>query len=108
MQFGNSIKSIRRKSNLSQSELAEKCGISQTTLSQIEKGRKTPGRKTMTKICNTLDIPESIIYILAMEETDFPENKVPTFRLIYPSILNLALEIIDCEAGRKKLRVPGK
>jgi transcriptional regulator with XRE-family HTH domain len=110
MQFGNSIKSIRTRSNISQSALALKCGISQTTLSQIEKGRKIPGQRTIKKLCNTLEIPESVIYMLAMEEADFPECKARTFRLIYPSILNLALQIVDGESTIEdtKIKVQAK
>ena len=39
MTLGSSVKAYREKANLSQSELAEKAGISQAEVSRIEKGR---------------------------------------------------------------------
>ena len=68
MNIGLAIKSIRKKLSITQYELAEKCDLSQTSLSQIETGVKRPSQRTITKVCMVLDIPESIIYIVAMQE----------------------------------------
>jgi transcriptional regulator with XRE-family HTH domain len=94
MHPGQGIRSIRRKLNVPQNELARKCGISQTSLSLIETGVKRPGKKTMGKICEVFDIPESIIYIMAMQETDVTPAKADMYRLLYPSMVSLALQII--------------
>ena len=42
MNIGLAIKSIRKKLSITQYELAEKCDLSQTSLSQIETGVKRP------------------------------------------------------------------
>ena len=97
MHPGQGIRSIRRKLNVPQNELARKCGISQTSLSLIETGVKRPGKKTMEKICETFDIPESIIYIIAMQESDVPASKVGMYRLVYPSMVSLALQMVSAE-----------
>jgi len=97
MNIGLAIKAIRKKLSITQYELAEKCVISQTSLSQIETGTKRPSQRTISKICTVLDIPESIIYIVAMQESDVPESKKGMYDLIYPSIKSLALQMVNSE-----------
>jgi transcriptional regulator with XRE-family HTH domain len=94
MNVGTAIKSIRKKLSVTQNELAEQCGLTQTSLSQIETGVKRPSHRTISKICRSLDIPESIVYILAMQEADIPPAKKEIYGLIYPSMKSLALQII--------------
>lgn len=95
MNEGNSIRLIRKKLGLTQQEMADKCHLSQTALSQIENGLKRPSLKTLKKICTTLDVPEALIYILGMEHADIPENKRDVYNMLYPSIMQMALRIIS-------------
>lgn len=97
MNIGSAIKSIRKKLAITQYELAEKCDLSQTSLSQIETGIKRPSQRTITKVCSVLDIPESIIYIVAMQESDVPASKRGVYELVYPSIKSLALQMVSSE-----------
>jgi transcriptional regulator with XRE-family HTH domain len=97
MDIGTSIKSIRKKLGITQYELAERCNLSQTSLSQIETGLKRPSTKTINKICDVLEIPESIIYLLAMQDVDIPETKKDIYKMVYPSIKSLALQIVDAK-----------
>src|SRR6201996_4892119 len=97
MNIGLAIKSIRKKLSITQYELAEKCNLSQTSLSQIETGVKRPSQRTINKICMVLDIPESILYIVAMQETDVPPSKKGVYELVYPSIKSLALQMVSSE-----------
>lgn len=97
MNEGNSIRLIRKRMRLTQQEMAAKCGLSQTALSQIENGLKRPSLKTLKKICTALDVPEALIYILGMEQADVPENKKEVYNLLYPSIMQMALRIVTGE-----------
>ncbi len=97
MNIGSAIKSIRKKLAITQYELAEKCELSQTSLSQIETGIKRPSQRTITKVCNVLDIPESIIYIVAMQQSDVSPSKRGVYELVYPSIKSLALQMVSSE-----------
>jgi transcriptional regulator with XRE-family HTH domain len=54
--IGKKIKDERLKKSLKQYELAEKAGISNTYLSDIEVGRSAPSLKTLDKIAKVLDI----------------------------------------------------
>ena len=95
MDLGIAIKAVRKKLRMSQQELAERCKISQTSLSQIETGIKRPSQRTINKVCTVLDIPEAILYIVAMEEADVPPAKIGMYNLLYPSMKSLALSIAN-------------
>ncbi|MES2701209.1 MAG: helix-turn-helix transcriptional regulator [Bacteroidota bacterium] len=97
MNIGSAIKSIRKKLSITQYELAERCNLSQTSLSQIETGVKRPSQRTINRVCAVLDIPESIIYIVAMQEADVPPSKKGIYELVYPSIKSLALQMVSQE-----------
>lgn len=97
MNIGLAIKSIRRQLDITQYQLADRCNISQTSLSQIENGVKRPSARTIKKVCEVLDVPESIIYILGMQDTDVPESRKSVYEMLFPSIKNLALQIVSAE-----------
>ena len=97
MNIGLAIKAIRKKLAITQYELAERCELSQTSLSQIETGVKRPSQRTISKVCTVLDIPESVIYIVAMQEADVPPSKKSVYDLVYPSIKSLALQMVSSE-----------
>ena len=94
MNIGKAVKLIRTRLSITQSELADLCKCSQTSLSQIETSKKRPSQRTINKICTSLDIPESIIYIVGMEVADMPENKHGIYNLLYPSLKKLALQLV--------------
>ena len=94
MNIGSAIKSARKKAGLTQYELAERVGITQTSLSQIENGAINPSPKTQKKICEVLNISEPLLYILSIDEHDVPEEKKKLYETLYPSLQNLALELI--------------
>jgi len=50
----------RRK--LSQSELAKMSGVSQSTIAQIETGRKDPSISTLLKIAKALDVHMAVLF----------------------------------------------
>ena len=50
------IKEKREASGLSQHQLAKQLGITQTFLSEIERGRKNPSLEQFFRICEALDI----------------------------------------------------
>ncbi len=97
MNLGYAIRSVRKQMGITQYELADKCSISQTSLSQIENGIKRPSNRTIKRVCEVLDVPESVIYILGMQETDVPVSKKGVYDMLFPSIRNLALQIVGNE-----------
>lgn len=97
MNIGIAIRSIRRQIGITQYELAERCSISQTSLSQIENGVKRPSARTIKKVCEVLEVPESVIYILGMQETDVPVSRKGVYDMLFPSIRSMALQIVSTE-----------
>ncbi len=93
MNIGAAIRSIREGLCISQKELGTRCYISQSNLSRIESGTCNPSPDTVTKICRILDIPESLVYIMAMQEADVVECKKRVYKVIFPMIRDLALQI---------------
>lgn len=61
--LGRKIKEARSTLELTQAELAEKIGVSQNFLGDIERGVKLPGLPKLILLCNTLKI--SLDYLFA-------------------------------------------
>lgn len=95
MNLGNAIRSVRKELDISQRKLAESCGISQTSLSQIETGSKRPSQRTLKKICEVLNVPESILYILGFLSTDMSANTNAEYQKHLPSMQILAWKIVQ-------------
>ena len=97
MNVGEAIKNIRKAKDISQKELAERAGISPPSLSQIESGIQRPNPTTMQKLCKELDVPEPLIYILAMDINDVPSEKRGLYEVLFPTIRNMILQISGVE-----------
>ena len=72
MNLGQAIKQIR--GNMRQRDFANLVGISQTYLTQIEKGHKNPNISIVNKITKVTGIPPAIIMVLGLEQTDLPSE----------------------------------
>ena len=67
MNIGKAIKEIRQSRKMSQSEFAEKCELTQGSISKIENGIVQPSKANLTKICEVLSVSEVIIQFKAIE-----------------------------------------
>lgn len=63
MKIGSAITKIRKSRKLSQQDLSELTGISQTSISQIETDTCYPHQSTLLKICKTLNVKEIELYL---------------------------------------------
>lgn len=68
--FGNQVRHFRQNMGMSQAELAEKAGISQTFLSALERGMKFPGAETIESIARVLNLSYYRLFL-----NDFSENQ---------------------------------
>ncbi|WP_370643376.1 helix-turn-helix domain-containing protein [Geobacillus sp. YHL] len=50
MSFGENVKKARKSKSLSLQELSDRCGVSRSMLSQIERGEKTLLSKWLVKL----------------------------------------------------------
>lgn len=72
MTFGEKLKTVRLSLNLSQSELAEKTGISERSLYTYEQTGILPRSNNLRKLADALNV--SVSYLLDEEETDRNKN----------------------------------
>ena len=56
MRFGQRVKELRLKQNISQEELAFRCGLSKNYISDVERGTRNISLKTKEKIADGLAI----------------------------------------------------
>jgi transcriptional regulator with XRE-family HTH domain len=92
MNLGKQIKDIRKSKNLTQAELANLSGITQTYLSQLERNKKEPNLSTLKTISFKLDIPIQILLIKSMTIEDIPKAKKSVFKNIIPLLENFINE----------------
>lgn len=100
MNIGSAIKNIRLHFGISQEELSQITGISQTSISQIENGVKNPSKRSIQRICEALEIPEAILYIMGMEESEVPESRKKIFNKLFPDIKDIAIKIIGTKKSK--------
>ena len=60
--LGERIRYIRTTRSLSQQELADSAGVSQSTVAQIESENKDPSVSTLKKIAKALDVEVAILF----------------------------------------------
>lgn len=94
MKIGKAIKQFRKEKKLSQVELADSCGITQTSLSQIEADITKPTQKNLDGICSALGIPELLLYISSIDESDVPERKKEAFHTLFPIVKDMMTNIL--------------
>ncbi|MCF8023837.1 MAG: helix-turn-helix domain-containing protein, partial [Clostridiales bacterium] len=70
MEVGKRLKNIRKKRKYSQYRLAQKSGVSQSFLSSLEAGEKSPTINILGKICQALGI--SLSEFFSEETPEFP------------------------------------
>ncbi len=66
--FSKRLRELRKKLGLTQSQLAEKLGVSSSSIGMYEQGRREPDSAMLSRICSTLNV--SIDYLLGFERFD--------------------------------------
>lgn len=59
--LGRRVRAARRRLGLTQTELAERAGVKQNSVSEIERGRRRPSRTMLRAIAVALDLPEAVL-----------------------------------------------
>lgn len=95
MNIGIAIKQLRKQRKLSQAELAEQSGLTQTALSQIENGSRRPNTESMKKLTEFFKVPEIVIYLLATESNDVPAEKKEMFERVFPNLRTMIIGLLE-------------
>ena len=69
MSIGHAIKQARRERGLTQQQLANRAGISITSLYYIESDTNSPSVRTLSKIAAALEVPVSALFAEMDEAT---------------------------------------
>lgn len=93
--IGNKLLSIRKKSGLTQSQVAEAAGLSDRTYADIERGTVNMKIETLLCICEALKItPDDI---LTLEDQVLPDRQQELLKLLHqctPQQQRTALELL--------------
>lgn len=87
MTKGELIRKYRKKNNLTQEQLAEKCGMATITIRQYENGKRTPQIEQLSKIARELDISVIDLMDEADRKTTFFQNFLINMTCEYPSVV---------------------
>ncbi|MEB9895440.1 helix-turn-helix transcriptional regulator [Bacillus cereus] len=64
--LGDIFRSIRLQKKLTQAELQRLSGVTQSTISDIEEGKRSPQLNTLEKLCDAMGIP--VVELLSTKE----------------------------------------
>ncbi|MGS0730259.1 helix-turn-helix domain-containing protein, partial [Shewanella sp. 0m-11] len=74
MDIGENLKRVRKEKGLSQRELAKRAGVTNSTISMIEKNSVSPSVSSLKKVLSGL--PMSLVEFFSIEDTSAAEQKV--------------------------------
>jgi transcriptional regulator with XRE-family HTH domain len=109
--FANRLKKLRKERGLSQSDLADKCGLNFSDISRYERGTVSPTLENFVKIAQALEVSsEDLLF-----ETKPAENAQPPRNLKLWSRLQdidsldkndqeAVLRLIDAMVAKKKMK----
>lgn len=94
LEMGNRITTRRRHLGISQNLLAEKIGISNNHMSNIERGREKPSFDVLISLCNALRVTPDYLLMGSMHPQGVPQNLVDSLSLCTKEDLTLLEDIV--------------
>lgn len=88
MDVGQAIRTLRLKHNMTQSQLAERIGMSTNALCSLETGRTYPPKSTVERLCDAFGISPALFQLSVIGEEDFPEEKKVLYRALLEPLRN--------------------
>lgn len=66
--FGDHLRELRQKRELTQVQLAERCGFPQARISELERGGRTPNLVTILRLSKALECkPTDLVAVFSVE-----------------------------------------
>lgn len=88
MDVGQAIKTLRVKNSMTQTQLADRCGMSTNAISDLETGKTYPPKATVERMCEAFGLPTAYFLMASIEEKDFPEEKRVLYRALLEPLRN--------------------
>lgn len=97
MFIADKIRAVRLEKGLTQKQLGEKCGMSESTLRQYEIGYRNPKIETIKKIANALAVPYTLLLV---GNTNEETTKLSEIRTVILDRINYL--VVDWESALAK------
>ena len=91
--IGLLIALIRKNSEIKQGDFAKSLEVTQSYLSQIEKGTREPSHTLFQKISEKLEVPVGFIHILSITKEDVQEDRRMAWEILTPVIKQLCISV---------------
>lgn len=98
MDYGKVFRVVRAAHHLQQAELSRLLNVRPSFISLIEGGKRNPSQETIKKLASSLDIPLSLIHLLASEPRDLNLHGEREVGLLAESLLRLIVEASSTQA----------
>ena len=92
MDLGTAIRALRKALKLKKNELADRAGLSNAALYNIEHNRSFPSKDTIDKICQAMNVSVACLMVFCITEDDVPEEKRLAFRYLITPLKTLLLQ----------------
>ncbi|MGN1041716.1 MAG: helix-turn-helix domain-containing protein [Acutalibacteraceae bacterium] len=79
--FSKKLKRMRKKSGMTQAELAKKLKIANSTIGMYEQGRRRPDNATLSQLCQILDVSGDYMLNLS-DDPEFASEKSDVYDII--------------------------
>ncbi len=106
MNLGHTIKYFRNQRQIRQDDLANRCSVTVSYLSQLENNKKNPSLKLLSNISDELKIPLPVLFVLSMNDNDIPEIKKEAFNSIVPPFQSYITELFKEKDSRELIQSP--
>ena len=94
--LGNRIRNARKECGLTQKELAKQTGLSTKTIQDIEKGRKSPSYKTLSRLMSRLGLsPDTAFLIKEPTSTEEIQFFLEDFQSCDPKSQDVLLKTLN-------------
>jgi|SRR6185369_14682809 len=81
--IGENVRAFREERGWTQEELSKMAGIGEKYISAIERGRRSPGHKIMTELCNAFNVTEMELRFGHADDNGLDRRHGEALRKIY-------------------------
>lgn len=99
--IGNELREIRKEKNVHIKEIAEKAGVSQMYISEIERNRKIPSDEMVLKLSDIYEVDESDLFEGFKRIPEFMEDEILSSTVLFELLYSVSTNDIPKEERNK-------